>query len=260
MKRRIVVILFSIMFVLMFQGVCAGFQKTKIAVLDFKVLGKGHADTEVGHVVANQLIGALEKDGRFEIVEPGLIEKVIREQQLLLDKKEHRLIITDSAKLLGAKVLISGFVMKYENIIEVNVRVINIENASIIAAESAKSTDVDSLCRMVDQLVEKIINLFPFKGVVVFRKGDTITVDLGRCDGVKPDMYFAVFKDCKAIKDPDTGRVIGFKRIQTGVFKIQDVKDKISTASISVEKISDPITNGQTIESAEGLLVPDGCR
>lgn len=260
MKRRIVVILFSIMFVLMFQGVCAGFQKTKIAVLDFKVLGKGHADTEVGHVVANQLIGALEKDGRFEIVEPGLIEKVIREQQLLLDKKEHRLIITDSAKLLGAKVLISGFVMKYENIIEVNVRVINIENASIIVAESAKSTDVDSLCRMVDQLVEKIINLFPFKGVVVFRKGNTITVDLGRCDGVKPDMYFAVFKDCKAIKDTDTGRVIGFKRIQTGVFKIQDVKDKISTASISVEKISDPITNGQTIESAEGLLVPDGCR
>jgi TolB-like protein len=260
MKRRIVVILFSIMFVLMFQGVCAGFQKTKIAVLDFKVLGKGHADTEVGHVVANQLIDALEKDGRFEIVEPGLIEKVIREQQLVLDKKEHRLIITDSAKLLGAKVLISGFVMKYEDIIEVNVRVINIENASIIAAESAKSTDVDSLCRMVDQLVEKIINLFPFKGVVVFRKGDTITVDLGQCDGVKPDMYFAVFKECKAIKNPDTGRVIDFKRIQTGVFKIQDVKDKISTASISVEKISDPITNGQTIESAEGLLVPDGCR
>ena len=260
MKRRIVVILFSIMFVLMFQGVCAGFQKTKIAVLDFKVLGKGHADTEVGHVVANQLIDALEKDGRFEIVEPGLIEKVIREQQLVLDKKEHRLIITDSAKLLGAKVLISGYVMKYEDIIEVNVRVINVENASIIAAESAKSTDVDSLCRMVDQLVEKIINLFPFKGVVVFRKGDSIAVDLGRCDGIKPDMYFAVFKECKAIKDPDTGRVIDFKRIQTGVFKIQDVKGKISTASISVEKFPDAITGGQTIESAERLLVPKNCK
>lgn len=260
MKRRIVVILFSIMFVLMFQGVCAGFRETKIAVLDFKVLGKGHADTEVGHVVANQLIDALEKDGRFEIVEPGLIEKVIREQQLVLDKKEHRLIITDSAELLGAKVLISGFVMKYEDIIEVNVRVINIENASIIAAESAKSTDVDSLCRMVDQLVEKIINLFPFKGVVVFRKGDTITVDLGRCDGVKPDMYFAVFKECKAIKNPDTGRVIDFKRIQTGVFKIQAVKDKISTASISVEKFPGAITSGQMVESAEKLLVPEDCR
>ncbi|MBW1822393.1 MAG: hypothetical protein JRI92_11660, partial [Deltaproteobacteria bacterium] len=54
--------------------------------------------------------------------------------------------------------------------------------------------------------------------------------------------------------------VIGFKRIQTGVFKIQNVKDKISTASISVEKFPDAIASGQTIESAEELLVPDGCR
>jgi len=256
MKRRIVIILFSIMFVLMFQAVCAGFEKTKIAVLDFQILGKGQADNEVGHVIANQLIDALEKDGRFEIVEPGLIEKVIREQQLVLDKKEHRLIITDSAKLLGVKVLISGIVMKYQDIIEVDARIINVENASIIAAESAKSTAVASL----DRLVEKIINIFPFKGIVVFRKGDSIAVDLGRCDGIKPDMYFAVFKECKAIKDPDTGRVIDFKRKQTGVFKIQDVKDKISTASISVEKFSGAITSGQTIESAEKLLVPDGCR
>jgi len=256
MKRRIVVILFSIMFVLMFQVAWAGLQKTKIAVLDFKVLGKGHADTEVGHVVANQLIDALEKDGRFEIVEHGLIEKVIREQQLVLDKKEHRLIIADSAKLLGAKVLISGFVMKYQDIIEVDARIINVENASIIAAESAKSTAVASL----DRLVEKIINIFPFKGIVVFRKGDSIAVDLGRCDGIKPDMYFAVFKECKAIKNPDTGRVIDFKRIQTGVFKIQDVKDKISTASISVEKFPGTITSGQVVESAEKLLVPEGCK
>ena len=259
MKRWIVVILISIMTILISSAVWAGFHKTKIAVLDFEVLGKGHADAEEGHVVANQLITALEKDGRFEIVEPGLIKKIIREQQLVLDKKEHRLIITDSAKLLGAKVLISGFIMKYQDIIEANVRVINVENASIIAAESTKSTASASLDRLADQLVEKIINLFPFKGIVVFRKIDSIAVDLGRCDGVKPDMYFAAFKECKAIKDPYTGQVIDFKRIQTGVFKIEDVKDKISTASISVEKFPDAITSGQTIESAEKLLVPEGC-
>jgi len=260
MKRYFVLILIFVLTLLISTTVWAGFQKTKIAVLDFKVLGKGHTDVEVGNAVANQLIGALENDGRFEIVEPGLIEKVIREQELVLDKKEHRLIITDSAKLLEAKVLISGFVMKYQDIIEVDVRVINVENASIIAAESAKSSADSSLERLTDQLVEKIINLFPFKGIVVFRKGDSIAVDLGRCDGIKPDMYFAVFKECKAIKDPDTGRVIDFKRIQTGVFKIQDVKGKISTASISVEKFPDAITGGQTIESAERLLVPKNCK
>ncbi len=260
MKRYCVLILIFVSTLLISTTVWAGFQKTKIAVLDFKVLGKGHADAEVGHAVADRLVTALEKDGRFEIVEPGLIDKIIREQQLVLDKKEHRLIITDLAKLLGAEALISGLVMNYQDIIEVDVRVINVENASIIAAESAKSTAAAPLERLADQLVEKIIKFFPFKGIIVFRKGNIITIDLGRCDGVKPDMFFAVFKECKAIKDPNTGRVVDFKRIQTGVFKIQDVKDKISKASISVERFPGAITNGQTIESAEKLLIPEDCR
>lgn len=260
MKRWIAVILFSIMFVLIFQEVWAGLQKTKIAVLDFKVLGKGLTDTDVGYVFTNQLISALEKDGRFEIVEPGLIKKVIREQQLVLDKKEHRLIITDSAKLLGAKVLISGFVMKYEDIIEVEVRVVNVDNASIIAAESAKTAVAAPLERMAGQLVEKVINIFPFEGIVVYRKGNNIAIDLGRCDGIKSGMHFAVFKEHKVIRCPETNLVIDCERIQTGIFEVENVKDKISIARILVEKMPAAINSGQTVESAEKLLVPEGCR
>jgi len=240
--------------------VWAGFQKTKIAVLDFKVLGKGHADAEVGHAVADRLITALEKDGRFEIVEPRMIEKALREQQFVLDKKEHRVIVTDLAKLLGAKVVISGFVMKYQDIVEVEVRVINVDNASIIAAESAKTTAAAPLERLADQLVEKILNFFPFKGIVVLRKGDSITIDLGRCDGVKSGMHFAVFKEHKVIRHPETKLIVDYDRIQTGIFEIEDVKDKISIARILVEKTPCAINSGQIIESAEKLLVPEGCK
>lgn len=260
MKRYFLLSLIFVLTLLISTTAYAGFQKTKVAVLDFKVLGKGHADAEAGKVVADHLIDALEKDGRFEIVEPGLIEKVIREQQLVFDKKEHRLIITDSAKLLGATVLISGFVMKYQDIVEVEVRVINVENASIIATESAKSTAPASLEKLPDQLVEKIKNLFPFKGIVVLRKGGSITIDLGRCDGVKSGMYFAVFKEHKVIRCPETELVIDYERIQTGIFEIENVKDKISTARILVEKVPGAITSSQIVESAEKLLVPEGCK
>ena len=260
MKRWMGVFLFSIMIVLLFQEVWAGSQKTKIAVLDFQILGKGHADNEVGHVIANQLIDALEKDWRFEIVEPGLIKQVIREQQLVLDKKEHRLIITDMAKVLGAKVLISGFVMKYHDFVEVNARVINVDNASIIVAESVKSQADVPLERMADQLVEKVIKIFPLKGIVVFRTEDRITVDLGRCDGIKSGMHFAVFKEHKVIRCPETRQVMDCERIQTGIFEIENVKDKISTARILVEKTPGAITSGQIVESAEKLLVLDDCK
>ncbi|MDY6793241.1 MAG: FlgO family outer membrane protein [Thermodesulfobacteriota bacterium] len=260
MKKQIVVFLFSMLIVLMFQESWAGLQKTKIAVLDFKVLGKGHVDTQVGNSIADQLIEALDKDWRFEVVEPGLIKKVIREQQLVLEKKEHRLIITDLAKLLGAKVLISGFVIKYGNIIEIEVRVINADNASIIAAESMKIPADAPLESLADQAVEKVINIFPFKGIVVFRTQDRITVDLGRCDGIKSGMHFAVFKGHKVIRCPETRRVIDCDRMQTGVFEIENVKDKISTARVLVEKFSGAIDSGQTVESAEELLIPEDCR
>ena len=260
MKRCIVMILVFCIVVLISTTVWAGFQKTKIAVLDFKVLGKGYADADVGHAVADRLITALEKDGRFEIVEPGVIEKALREQQLVLDKKEHRVIVTDLAKLLGAKALISGLVMNYQDIIEVDVRVINVENASIIAAESARSTVAAPLERLADQLVEKIIKFFPFKGIVVFCKGDSIAVDLGRCDGVKSGMHFAVFKEHKVIRHSETKLIVDYDRIQTGIFEIENVKDKISTASISVEKFPGAITRGQVIESAEKLFIPEDCR
>jgi len=59
---------------------------------------------------------------------------------------------------------------------------------------------------------------------------------------------------------PETGLVIDCDRIQTGIFEIENVKDKISTASISVEKIPGTITSGQIVESAEKLLVPEDCR
>ncbi|MBT8358314.1 MAG: CsgG/HfaB family protein, partial [Deltaproteobacteria bacterium] len=179
MRKNVARLLISVSILLITTAAWAGFQKTKIAVLDFEVLGKKQADTQVGDFFANRLLSAFEKDWRFEIVEPESIERVIQEQQLGLDKKEHRLIITDSAKLLGAKVLISGFVMKYDDIIEVEVRVINVDNASIIAAEGGKTSVDVPLEMMTDQLIEKVKNIFPFEGIVVFRTGDNITIDLG---------------------------------------------------------------------------------
>jgi len=48
---------------------------------------------------------------------------------------------TQLGKLLGVKVIISGSVMRFQNIMEVNARIIDVKSASIIAAaESAKST------------------------------------------------------------------------------------------------------------------------
>ncbi|MEE8541058.1 MAG: FlgO family outer membrane protein, partial [Desulfobacterales bacterium] len=118
----------------------ADFERTKIAVLDFTIQGKGDDTEDMGQIVAEWLITAFVKEGRFDVIERRLLKKILGEQELgatgVLDQDS----VSQLGKLLGVKVVISGSVMRFQNIIEVNARIIDVESASIIAAESVKDT------------------------------------------------------------------------------------------------------------------------
>ncbi|MBU1182127.1 MAG: CsgG/HfaB family protein [Pseudomonadota bacterium] len=84
MKRLIVLLLTVLILSLLFQTVssAADFRKTKIAVLDFQLQGEGFETKDMGIIVAEWFITALVKAGRFEVIERGLIQKLLEEQKL----------------------------------------------------------------------------------------------------------------------------------------------------------------------------------
>ena len=53
----------------------ADFKRTKVAVLDFQLKGKGYDTPDMGKIVSEWLITSLVKDGRFEVVDRGLLKK-----------------------------------------------------------------------------------------------------------------------------------------------------------------------------------------
>jgi len=59
MKRYFVLVLIFVLSLLISTTVWAGFHKNKIAVIDFKVLGKGHADAKVCNLKCIQPIRAV---------------------------------------------------------------------------------------------------------------------------------------------------------------------------------------------------------
>jgi TolB-like protein len=233
----------------------AEFTKTKIAVLDFQMQGEHFDNDDMGSIVAEWFITAMVKEGRFDVIERRLLQKILSEQQLAMSGVIDETSATQIGKLLGVKVIISGSVMKVRDMLEVNARIIDVENASIIAAESVKSSTASRLQDLIVEMSGKIIKNFPLEGYIVNRTGQMVTIDLGNRAGVKPGMAFVVYREGDAIKHPKTGEVLDVKRINTGRITIKSVLGKISEAEIISEESAGDIKYGQLVSSVVSGVV-----
>lgn len=245
-------VLFFSVFVFLALTPCtatADFKKTKVAVLDFQLQGTGYETEDMGKIVAEWLITALVKEGRFDVIERRLLEKILTEQKLVMTGIVNENSATALGNLLGVKVIISGSVIKFQDLLEVNARIIDVESASIITAESVKSTTAVRLEELVTQMAEKIIKDFPLEGYVVNRDSNSVTIDLGSRTGVKRGMRFIAYKEGDVIKHPKTGEVLDVKNIQTGVLEIDTVREKIAEAKIIEENKPETIAYGQMVKS-----------
>ncbi|MBU2622001.1 MAG: CsgG/HfaB family protein, partial [Proteobacteria bacterium] len=113
----LIVLLLSVM--LQAQAGAADFRKTKIAVLDFQLQGEGFETQDMGIIVAEWFITALVKAGRFEVIERGLLKKLLEEQKLSMTGVVDATTATQIGKFLGVKTIISGSVMKLQNVFEI---------------------------------------------------------------------------------------------------------------------------------------------
>jgi len=258
MKRFIAPLLTVLILLLLLQTAspAADFRKTKIAVLDFQLQGEGFETKDMGIIVAEWFITALVKAGRFDVIERGLIQKLLEEQKLSMSGIVDENTATKIGKFLGVKTIISGSVMKLQNVIEINARIIDVETASIIAAENVKSSTAVRLQDLVVQMSEKIIKNFPLEGYIVNKTDSKVTIDLGRMAGVREGMEFSVYKEGKIIKHPKTGAIIDVQRIETGKIVVTDVRDKIAEGKILQEESAGSISYGQLVSTMVGSLQP----
>jgi TolB-like protein len=249
MKKTVNIISLVLLLIFTASTAAADFKRNKIAVLDFQMQGKDYQVADMGSIVAEWLITALVKEGRFDVVERRLLQKVLSEHQLAMSGVVDDNSISELGQILGVKIIISGAVLHFQNIIEANARIIDVSNGSIIAAESVKSTSAAGLEDLVIQMAKKIIKDFPLEGYIVMRNGDKVSIDLGKRAGVKIGMQFVVYKEGNVIKHPKTGEVLDIETLETGKVKITRVRENIANADINEEKNPGAIAYGQMVKS-----------
>ncbi len=248
MKRTTAFFLFVLTIILPFT-VFADFNKTKIAILDFQLQGDHFPNEDMGAIVAEWFTTAMVQEGRFDVVERQMLRKVLHKQKLAVTGVVDASSATQIGKLLGVKVIISGSVMKLGDTTEINARIIDVKNGSIIAAENIKGEDSTQLQDLVGQMARKIIKNFPLEGYIVNRNDESVTLDLGLRTGVRRGMRFIVYKEGQVIKHPKTGEILEVERKQTGVIVITRVMQNICKATIVEEKDPGSIDYGQLVKS-----------
>ncbi|GAB4336080.1 MAG: hypothetical protein Kow0089_06090 [Desulfobulbaceae bacterium] len=238
----------------------ADYEKIKIAVLPFSLQGENFETEDMGSIVAEWLITAFVKDGRFEVVERKLLGQVLEEQQMVEAGLVNQETASEIGRLLGVKVIITGSVMKLRDVIEVNSRIIDVASASIVTAENVRSRNVTSLQPLVVEMSEKIIKNFPLEGYVANREGDHVVIDLGDVAGVKVGMKFMAYKEGEVVRHPKTDEILYVKKLQTGVIRITAVQHKISEGIIVEETEPGSIEYGDYVKSMNELAAETSAR
>jgi TolB-like protein len=256
MRKWMMLVLIVVLSSLLPGTATAEFQKIKVAVLDFQLQGKGYDTADMGKIVAEWLITALVKEGRFEVVERRLLEQIFQEHKLIMTGAVDAQSATQLGKLLGVKVIISGSVLKLRDFTEVNARIIDVESASIITAERVKSRTTERLEELVVQMAEKIIKDFPLQGYIVNKNKQRVVIDVGKRAGVKRGMHFIVYKEGEVIRHPKTGEILDVRTIETGLLEIDKVKNKISEGTIIKEYKPEVVEYGQMVKSVPETAPP----
>lgn len=248
-KSLYTLILLCILSLFFSATIKADFQKTKIAVLDFELRGDTFKTADMGGIVAEWFTTALVKDGRFEVIERALLQKIITEQKLGMTGLINESTTTQLGQILGVKTIITGSVLQIDQKIEVNARIINVKTGSIVAAENIQSNSGNNLQDVIAMLTERIVKNFPLTGYIVRKKGKTVLIDLGAASGLQRGMDFIVFKEGELIKHPKTGEVLEVEQILTGRIRITKIRANVANAEIIKEESDQEILYGHLVQS-----------
>jgi len=223
--------------------------KTRLAVIDFEQKGlQEFKGRQIGEIVAEWLTTSLVRTGRFEVVERAQLQKILKEQQLGMTGMLSPETAAKVGEVLGVKVIVTGSVIQIGNTFDVNARLINVEDGSIIKAEKIRAPGLEAIERLMDSLADLIKKDFPIEGYVVMVSEKRAMIDLGKLHGVEPGMKFFALRKGAPVRHPITGKMLKGEDIKIGEMVVKNVETETSWAEILREEPGLQITAGNPIK------------
>lgn len=128
-----------------------------IAVIDFKTLNEKSQEISLGSLISEGFTTALVNSRTFKIIERDQLDKVVKE----IEMNQTGFIETTDAvqvgKMLHADAIITGSVALLNNQIQLNARIIEVESAYVISAETRITAySLKNITRITNEIVMKL--------------------------------------------------------------------------------------------------------
>ena len=121
----------------------------KVAVLDFKsILASEELGTAVAEILRTELVGL----GNYTVIERGMLEQVMQEQSLQLTGAVESETAVKIGKLVGAKLVVIGSIVKTGSVYTINARFIDVETGIVKVGQNIRGEGEDQISNMVHQL------------------------------------------------------------------------------------------------------------
>jgi TolB-like protein/tetratricopeptide (TPR) repeat protein len=205
-------------------------QRLSISVMPFEQMGE---ISTASRSYQDNLIYALVNRNRFQVVERGLLETILQEQQLSRTK----LVDQDTALRLGrlaaARSIITGSILESRSGIEIIARFIDTETSEILDAEDvySEAKDLTAFKLMADVMALKFHRKFPLVGgIVIEKKGRFIFADMGE-EKIGIQKRLIVYRDAP-IRHPLSGKIVGADNQIIGRAMVKQVSAKTTKAEL----------------------------
>jgi curli biogenesis system outer membrane secretion channel CsgG len=254
--------------------------KVRIAVLRFED-NTPHSwweATKLGEAAADKFTTELVISGQFSVIERNRLDDILREHNLAAQGAVTPQTAVELGKLLGVELMVMGSITEfgferygagitsrfrgamYRYTCKIDVRVVNVQTAEIMYANSEGSDHIDigvgiegysagrdsdygrvagktlekATKKLVDELAVKAGGMSTYVGFgrVASVSGDNIYINRGSSDGVNVGDRFTVIRFGDAIIDPDTGQELGKMESEVGVIEVVSVQAKLSICKL----------------------------
>ncbi len=237
-------------------------QKPTLAIGKIWFSSKQDAGKESPQIFTNTLISSLANTKRFDVIDRQELDQLLTEQEATL-MREGNTLPSSIGTLIGADYLVLGTVSVFsiedrevklpgssrifkKNIghVEGNVRITDVASGVVlesrkIAVSDTLQNDLENsqlLTHLADKFayasVEITLNaIYPFKIIAVSSDG-TIYLNRGIDGGLSSGEILRVFRQGRAIVDPDGNRNMGNEEQNVGELLITEVEDTRSKATL----------------------------
>lgn len=146
-------LIWLLVFIVMGQIVVAQDEQPRIAVLDFQSIG---CEEDLGRATSEILRTELGSIGKYRIIERAQLLKVMEEQKLQLSGAVDEQTAVEIGKMLGAKMVVVGSIVRIGTTFTLNSRFIDVQTAEVKKSRNIRGNSEDEISNMCSSLAKLI--------------------------------------------------------------------------------------------------------